>query len=1378
MAVEGLEARHLLAAITVTTTGDDLTPNDGTVSLREAITAINAGNNLGDPNIIAQSPGTFGSSDRINFAISGSGVKTISPSSALPAIIKPVTLDGYSQLGAFANTQANSDNAVILIELNGSGAGAGANGFTLAAGSTGSVIEGFAINGFAGNGIVIQSDANAILGNFIGVGASGTTRQPNGSFPSAGDGVRIENASNNLIGGTITGNRNIISGSAIDGVHIIGTLSAPATGNTVAGNFIGVAADGISSVGNRTEPAPAPGSPEGNNLFGVEVSGGNSNIIGGSTSGARNVIGFNASGITIDNGGQSNTIQGNFVGVGANGTTPVGNLLHGIDLRSSNGFGQPLGPAQPNEPGVQNNLIGGTTAGAGNLIANNGTAGVAVFGNPVSASGQPNTGNAIEGNSIALNGRTYLTASSAPTPLLGIDLTNGFLYPRDDGATPNDSQGHGGADDPNDFQNFPVLTTSTSGTVSTVSGTLHSTPNTTFRVEFFGNDPDPLGLPAEGQRFVGFAIVPTDSGGNASFSMTLTGTLHSGDLVTATATDPNGNTSEFSAPIVAPEATFAVTNTQDSGAGSLRQAITDANANNGLGKIVFNIPGSGVHTIAPISELPTITKPVTIDGYTQPGASANTLAVGSNATLLIEIDGTNAGFGSDGLRITASDSTVRGLVINHYLGGNAIWISGGQHDHIEGNYLGVNATGSAEAGNGIAGVALVLGADHNIIGGTTPAQRNLLSGNDLYGVNMVGAPTIQNVVEGNYIGTDASGMHAIANGISGVEINSQASQNTIGGLTAGARNVISGNASGVVIGSAPAEPTATHNIVEGNFIGTDAAGTGALGNTGDGVLIATGAEQNLIGGPISAARNVIAFNGGAGVSLTDSPDAGFVTQNAIRLNSIHDNGTIGIDLDGDGSTPNSSGGPHSGTNHDQNFPVLITATSTATNTTITGTFNSTPNSTFVLDFYSNDTIESPLTLQGKTYLGSIPVITDAFGNVMLNATLPVSIADGAFLTATATSTATAPYGDTSEFAAPVQVAGQTPATPPVLPTLSIGDVTQSEGNSGTTSFTFTVTRSGDLSAGSSVAYALADGTATLADHDYQANANTIAFDPGQASKTITVLVNGDTKFESNETFFVNLSSPSGATIADGQATGTIANDDVQQQQPPPSGSVSIITDPCNSSKKALGIAGTSNSDVIVVSYAGAQGKAKVTINGVNKGTFSFSGSIYIDGEGGNDNISVSSSITRSAWINGGSGKDTISGGGGNDIIFGYGENDSLKGNGGRDLLFGGDGTDKLDGGSGDDLLLGGAFKSPPTMSQICSIQKEWTRTDKSYSYRVSHLRNGGGYNTIKLNASTLFSSAALKDSLTGGSNNDVFFAAVPGDKITDKSSSETVVDVG
>ena len=450
---------------------------------------------------------------------------------------------------------ATGDNAVILIQLDGTGGLSGVSTLTLGAGSGGGTIKGLDVTNFSGNGIVVDSNGNSIFGNFVGVDPTGTTAMPNGTAPmtgapTSGDGIQLVNASNNFIGSTNPADRNVVSGNFLDGIHVEGTLTAPSTGNLIQGNFVSIAADGKSSVGNRTAAAPAPGTAEGNNLFGIEISGGNLNTVGGSVAGARNVVGFNGAGIEVDNGGQQNIIQGNYSGVGADGVTPVGNLLHGIVLRSTGNLTAPLGPSQPNEPGVSYNLVGGTAAGDGNLVEFNGTGGIAVFGNPVSASGQPNVGNAIEGNSVYLNGR------SNPSTLLGIDLTNSFVFAKDDGLTPNDSKGHGAPNDPNNFQNFPVLTSAVEdGTGKTdVTGTLTQSisPNTTFRIEFFASAPDPLGAAPEGQQFLGFVNATTNASGVAKFSAALNMPVANGMIITATATDPIGNTSEFSAGITLP----------------------------------------------------------------------------------------------------------------------------------------------------------------------------------------------------------------------------------------------------------------------------------------------------------------------------------------------------------------------------------------------------------------------------------------------------------------------------------------------------------------------------------------------------------------------------------------------------------------------------------------------------------------------------------------------------------------------------------------------------------------------------------------------------------------------------------------------------------
>src|SRR5262249_11380125 len=159
-----------------------------------------------------------------------------------------------------------------LIELNGASAGPNANGLVLAAGSGGSNILGLVINSFgsfsttpsgtAANGILVQSNGNTIAGNFVGVDPTGTVARPNGA-----DGIHGETASANVIGSPSPAIRNVVSGNSLDGIHVVGFLTAPATGNVIWGNFVGLAADGKSGVGPRTLPAPAPGTTQGNNLF-------------------------------------------------------------------------------------------------------------------------------------------------------------------------------------------------------------------------------------------------------------------------------------------------------------------------------------------------------------------------------------------------------------------------------------------------------------------------------------------------------------------------------------------------------------------------------------------------------------------------------------------------------------------------------------------------------------------------------------------------------------------------------------------------------------------------------------------------------------------------------------------------------------------------------------------------------------------------------------------------------------------------------------------------------------------------------------------------------------------------------------------------------
>ncbi|HEY6169400.1 MAG TPA: HYR domain-containing protein [Verrucomicrobiae bacterium] len=511
---------------------------------------------------------------------------------------------------------------------------------------------------------------------------------------------------------------------------------------------------------------------------------------------------------------------------------------------------------------------------------------------------------------------------------------------------------------------------------------------------------------------------------------------------------------------------LTVTTTNDSGPGSLREVINCANSTPGLDTIRFNIPGTGVQTITPLSQLPTITDPVIIDGYTQPGASPNQLPDADNAVALIELDGSLSA-GATGLNISAGGSTIRGLVINRF--GNGIVLSAAGGNVIEGNLIGTDPTGSLDRGNGGAGVN-VSGGSGNLIGGTTPAARNVISGNTGNGIGITASGTL---VRGNFIGTDKDGTSRLPNA-QGIGISVGGHDAVIGGNDAddgtidggvGARNVISGNdnmgiiidtsgngALGAVtiqgnfIGLNAAGSAAIGNlvdginndargrtgittvggtaagagnfisgnggrgifnnqpgvIVQGNSIGTDASGTVAFGNAGNG--IDGGANNVTIGGPVAGAGNTIAHNGQNGVLASG-------LQNSILGNSIFANAALGIDLGGGGVTPNDPGDTDTGPNNLQNFPVLNSVASVGSNVVIQGTLNSVANGAYRLEFFANTACDVSGFGEGQFFLGATNVTTDAGGDASFTVTLPGI--GTPFFSATATDT----NGNTSEFSA-------------------------------------------------------------------------------------------------------------------------------------------------------------------------------------------------------------------------------------------------------------------------------------------------------------------------------------------------------------------------
>jgi titin len=347
---------------------------------------------------------------------------------------------------------------------------------------------------------------------------------------------------------------------------------------------------------------------------------------------------------------------------------------------------------------------------------------------------------------------------------------------------------------------------------------------------------------------------------------------------------------------------------------TLRAAIQEPNDTPGQDLIRFNIvSAASVKTISPTRALPIIREALTINGYTQTGASPNTLALGNNTVLKIQLNGTNAGASTtNGLEIEAANTTIRGLVINRFAeSGIQIDGSGATGNVVAGNFIGTNAAGSTDLGNGGDGVRMFSDASNNTIGGTTNAARNIISGNDGVGFQVFNDSATGNEVMGNYIGTDASGTQELGNRLGGVFIGS-APNNTVGGTAAGAGNLISGNENeGVAIQG----PSAEGNEVLGNRIGLNADGSEALPNSTDGVLISN-APNNTVGGTDSGARNIISGNGDQGVKIFNIFSTGnqvlgnFVGTDASGTADLG-NGDDGVEISPDAEN-NTVGGTASG----------------------------------------------------------------------------------------------------------------------------------------------------------------------------------------------------------------------------------------------------------------------------------------------------------------------------------------------------------------------------------------------------------------------------------------------------------------------------------
>jgi hypothetical protein len=721
--------------------------------------------------------------------------------------------NGNVVIGNYIGTDATGYNAMG----NGDGVGiwGGPQNNTVGGTSEG---ERNVISGNSRSGVWIGGDGtnnNVVSGNYIGTDATGT-----GWMGNNGVGISISHgAQNNTIGGGSPGERNVISANGQDGVSIGG----PGTNsNVVIGNYIGTDASGSGGMGNQR---------------GVWVGDfAQNNTIGGDSEGERNVISANDwEGVLIWGWGAiGNEVKGNYIGTDASGTSGMGNGNSGVTING----------------GAQNNTVGGSGAGEGNVISANG-------GNGVGIADDGTNSNVVIGNYI---GTDASGTSAMGNNGVGVSIGNGAQNNTIGGSSP----GERNVISANQFEGVSIGETGTNSNV--VIGNYIGTDVTGS--DWLGNGREGvwignaaqwnvIGGSTEGERNV---ISANNWNGVNIWGWGANNNVVRGNYIgtDASGTIPLGNSGG------GVSISGGAQNNRIGGGGPGEGNLISGNWNQGIwignGDTNYNV----------------------VEGNYIGTDASGTIALPNDGGVSINDRAQNNTIGGSG---PGEGNVISG---NNWDG---IWIGNGDTNYnvVEGNYIGTDASGTAAIPNDN-GVNVNDGAQNNTIGGASPSQRNVISGNWNQGIWIGNGGTNYNVVQGNYVGTDASGSAAIPNG-GGVAISSGAQNNTIGGTSPGEGNVISGNTwDGIWIGHGDTN----YNAVQGNRIGTDPSGTAALPNS-TGVNICCGAEENTIGGSTPEERNIISGNFGDGVSI---PGGG---HNRVSGNYI------GTDVNGTGALPNNNG---------------------------------------------------------------------------------------------------------------------------------------------------------------------------------------------------------------------------------------------------------------------------------------------------------------------------------------------------------------------------------------------------------------------------------------------------------------------------------------
>jgi titin len=906
-----------------------------------------------------------------------------------------ITVYPQSELPALTDTRGTiiQGNGVSSV-LDGISAGTNANGLKLE--SNNNIIQGLIVQNFGGfairiwwvsdnlvgtngdgsndtaernviasngtGGILLMGGVNRVSGNRIGTNSTGTAASANGQ------GIYVEGA---LDCGTVIGTDgdgtgdaaegNLISGNTDNGISIHNSCVA------VAGNIIGLNASGSAALPNE------------NGIYIWEIADGT--LIGTDGDGVsdaleRNILSGNTSvGVRVSILDGKVTIAGNYIGI-----NPAG------DMARPNDIGVAVGSTDNVWIGTNGDTIG--DAVEGNVISGNARFGVMLEGSGATA-------NVVAGNKIGTN---PAGTSAIPNGQNGVNITNGAHHNR----IGSDGNGQSDTAERNLISGNPTgILLGGSNTHSNVVGGNFIGVNAAGDAGLGSSTG--VGIQDASQNIIGGAVGNLISG-NTSAGISIGG-------ATAISNTVAGNTIGLNA----------------SGMGLLANHIG----------VLINAPrnlvgtnGDGVNDTAERN----IISGNQLAGVElfQTGATANVVAgnyIGTSPDGLSAF-GNNYGVwingapgnlvGTDGNGV--ADAAERNIISGNQTNGVQIVNTPASGNVVAGNYIGINASGTAALKNGKSdyGVGVYvgdapstrIGTDGN--GVADAAERNIISGNNTGGIYVGGEVSIGTVIAGNYIGTDPSGLTAIPNGtgapdqavmLSGLS-SGQVGTNGDGIHDTAERNVIAGNLGwGIRVFEKGSDL-----LIAGNSIGVNANGA-VLGNSKSGIFLHM-AYGVKVGGVTSAMQNIIANNGGGGIVVGWDSSSTAEVNNILRGNALYANTGLGIDLGGDGVTANDPADADSGPNALQNYPILSTATSAAATTTITGTLNSKPNTSFWIDFYASPACDASGCGEGQVYLGSYIVTTDASGNASFVAALPVTIQDGAAITATATGS---DKGETSEF---------------------------------------------------------------------------------------------------------------------------------------------------------------------------------------------------------------------------------------------------------------------------------------------------------------------------------------------------------------------------